>query len=149
MLSGVTLDWSLDGWHWMLRLLFSSVRNVSSHSIRVSQSSQVSWIALWGCSLNVFVIDFAFVFVFLLISSCLQITSNVTSMSPHLFDQISQRSQGFWRYLGSLNDGVFFVFVSVFLLVRVCLLISLITHFCLKGDNYLLRVLLLYGSDSQ
>ena len=65
-------------------------------------------------------------------------------MSPHHFDQMSQRSQvsriALWRC--SLNVFVFvivfvfvFVFVIVFLLVRSCLLITLIK--CLKGHKSL------------
>ena len=68
-------------------------------------------------------------------------------MSPHHFDQMSERSQvsriALWRW--SLNVFVFvivivfvFVFVIVFLFVRSCLLITLIT--CLKGHKSL-RVL--------
>ena len=68
--------------------------------------------------------------------------------SPHHSDQISQRSQlsgiALWRC--SLNAFVFvivfvFVFVIVFLLVRSCLLITLITY--LKGHKFLEE---LYGS---
>ena len=65
-------------------------------------------------------------------------------MSPHHFDQMSQRSQvsriALWRC--SLNVFVFvivnvfvIVFVIVFLLVRSCLLITLIK--CLKGHKSL------------
>ena len=53
----------IQGSLWMLRLLFSIVRNV----ISVSKTLVVS-IALWGCSVNVFVI------VVLLVRSCLLIT---------------------------------------------------------------------------
>ena len=66
-------------------------------------------------------------------------------MPPHHSDQMSQRSQvsrvALWRC--SLNVFVFvivfvFVFVIVFLLVRSCLIITLIK--CLKGHSLLLAV---------
>ena len=62
-----------------LSLSFFGSGHVSSdHSNQMSQRSQVSRIALWGCSLNVFVIVYVFVIVFvlvfLLVRSCFLIT---------------------------------------------------------------------------
>ena len=105
------------------------------HSDQMYQSSQVSRVALWSCSLNVFVFVIVFVFVFVIV-----FFGQVKS--PHHSDQTSQRSQGskvaLWRC--SLNVFVFvivfvFVFVIVFLLVRSSLLITLIN--CLKGHKAL------------
>ena len=89
------------------------------HSDQMSQRSQVSRIALWWCSLNVFVF--------------------VISLSLYL--SLSQVSRiALWRC--SLNVFVFvivfvfvYVFVIVFFLVRSCLLITLIK--CLKGQKSL------------
>ena len=105
-----------------------------NHSDHMSQRSKVSKIALWMCSLNVFVffIVFFFVFVFSFFFGHV--------MSPHHSDQISRRSQvsriALWRC--SLNAFVcvivfVFVFVIVFFWVRSCLLITLIK--CLKGHK--------------
>ena len=60
------------------------------HSDQMSQRSQVSGVALWGCFLNVLVIVFVFVFVigFVFVIACF--VGQV--MSPHLSDQMSQRS---------------------------------------------------------
>ena len=104
--------------------------------------SQVSRIALRRCSQNVFVFVIVFVFVFVFVIFFGHF------MSSHHSEQMSQRSQvsGVALLRCSLNVFVFvfvivFVFVFVFLLVRSCLLITLIT--CLKGHKSL-RVL--YGS---
>ena len=56
------------------------------HSDQMSQRTQVSRIALWRCSLNVFVIVFVFVF-FIVIVCFGQV------MCPHHPDQMSQGSQ--------------------------------------------------------
>ena len=86
----------------------------------------------------VFVIVFVFVFVFAIAIFVGQV------MSPHHFDQMSQRSQvsGIALCRCSLNVFVVvivfvfvFVIVIVFLLVRSCLLITLIK--CLKGQKSL------------
>ena len=53
-----------------LSLSFCWSGHVPHHSDQMSQRSQVSRIALWGCSLNAFV----FVFIFVLVSSCLLVT---------------------------------------------------------------------------
>ena len=58
------------------------------HSDQMSQRSQVSRIAHWRCSLNVFVFVIVFVFVFLF-----AIVFFGQVMSPHHSDQMSQRSQ--------------------------------------------------------
>ena len=90
--------------------------------------------SLFEGALNVFVFVIVFVFVFVI----------VIVMSPHLFDQMSQRSPvsriALWRC--SLNVVVFvivfvfvFVFVIVFLMVRSYPLITLVK--CLKGHKSL------------
>ena len=62
----------------------------SYHSDQMSQRSQVSRIALWGCSLNVFVIVYVFVIVFvyfivfLLVRLCLLITP-IKCLKVHKF----------------------------------------------------------------
>ena len=58
------------------------------HSDQMSQSSQVSRVAPWRCSLNVFVfvIVFAFVFVFVIVFLFGQ------AMSSYISDQMFQRS---------------------------------------------------------
>ena len=80
------------------------------HSDQMSQRSQVSRIALWWSSLNVFV--FVIVFVFVFVSFFGQV------MSPHYSDQMSQRSQvsQIPLWWSSLNV---FVFVIVFVFVFV------------------------------
>ena len=107
----------------------------SHHSDQMSQRSKVSKIALWRCSLNVFVIVFVFVFVivFLLVRSCFF----------HHSDQMSQRST-----VSKIDVIVFvivfvfvFVFVVVFLLVRSCFSMTPISfarfRFGLEGQKAL------------
>ena len=75
------------------------------HSNKMSQKSQVSRIALWWSSLNVFVFVIGAVFIFVFFGQV---------MSPHYSDQMSQRSQvsriSLWW--SSLNVFVFVIFVS-------------------------------------
>ena len=77
----------------------------SHHSDQMSQT-QVSWVALWGCSLNVFVIVLVFVFVIVIL----------LVRSPHMIRCFKDH-----KSLELLSN----VFVFVFLLVRSCLLITL------------------------
>ena len=86
----------------------------------MSQISQVSRIALWSCSLNVFVFVIVFVSVFVIVI----VSLFGLVMSPHHSDQMLQRSQvsgvPLWRC--SLNVFVIvfvfvFIFVSVFFIV--------------------------------
>ena len=94
-------------------------------------------IALWRCSLNVFVIVFVFC---ICLRRCLFVGQ---VMFSHHSAQMSQSSKvsniALWRC--SLNVFVIvfvivivLVFVVVFLLVRSCFLIALIK--CLKGQKY-------------
>ena len=57
-------------WLCLRRCLLVGQVIFSHHSNQMSQRWKVSKIALWRCSLNVFVIVFVFVFVFLLVMSC-------------------------------------------------------------------------------
>ena len=96
--------------------LFVGQVMAAHHSDQMSQRSQVSSTALWGCSLNVFV--------FLLVRSCLLI-------------------RDFWPLRRVLQISchvivIVFVIVIVILLFKSCLVIALIT--CLKGHKSL-RVL--------
>ena len=58
----------------LCRCIFDGQIIFSHHSEQMSQRPQVSKIALWRCSLNVFVIVIVVAFVFLLIRSCFLIT---------------------------------------------------------------------------
>ena len=108
--------------------------------------SQISRVALRRCSQNVFVFVIIFVFVFVFVIFFGHV------MSSHHSEQMSQRSQVSRIALRRCSENVFvvvfaivfvfvFVFVIVFLFVRSCLLVTLIT--CLKGHKSL-RVL--FGS---
>ena len=84
------------------------------HADQMSQRSKMFRIAIWRCSLNVFVF-FGQV------------------MSPHHFDQMSQRSQvsriGLWRC--SQNVFVFdFVFVFVFVNFFLCVCVRSLCYLC-------------------
>ena len=61
------------------------------HSNQMYQRSQVSGIALWRCSVNVFVFVIVFVLVFVFVFVIVFLVGLV--MSPHHSDQMSQRSQ--------------------------------------------------------
>ena len=100
--------------------------------------SQVTRIALWSYSLDVFVFVIVIVFVFVIVFVIVFFRGQV--MSPHRSDQMSQRSQVSRIALGRCSLNVFvigivivivFVFVIVFFQVRSCLFITLIK--CLKG----------------
>ena len=112
-----------------------------SHRLdQMCQRSKVSKIALWRCSLNVFVIVFVFC---ICLRRCLFVGQ---VMFSHHSDHMSQRSKvskiALWRY--SLNIIVIvivfvfaFVFVVMFLFVRSCFFMTPISfarfRFGLKG----------------
>ena len=106
------------------RCLFAGQVMFSHRPDQMSQRSKVSKIALWRCSLNVFVIVFVFVFVFAFVFLG-------HAMSSHHSDQMSQLSQvskiALWRC--SLNVFVIvIVFVFVFVFVVVFLVRSCFFH---------------------
>ena len=110
------------------------------HSDQLSQWSKISRVALWRCSLNVFVFVIVIVF-FLCLCHRLFLGQ---FMSPHHSDQMSQRSKvsriALWRCSPNVFVSVIvfvfvFVFVIVFFLVSSCLLITPIK--CLKGHKSL------------
>ena len=113
-------------------IVFLLVRSCLLITLIKCLKSHKSLGSLFEGALNVFVFVIVFVFVFVI----------VIVKSPHLFNQMSQRSQvsriALWRC--SLNVFVFvivfvFVFVIVVSLVRSCRLITLIK--CVKGHKSL------------
>jgi len=109
MLSSVTLNCQVT------QIVMNSGSLLSKLS--VSQISQVSRIALWRCSLNIFLFVIVFVSVFVIVI----VSLFGLVMSPHHSDQMLQKSQvsgiALWRC--SLNVFVIvfvFFFVFVFLL---------------------------------
>ena len=109
------------------------------YSDQMSKRSQVSRIALWKSSLNVFVfvIVFVFVFVFVIVvflaRSSLLITLikclNCHKSLGSLSERVPELYLSFSLYLS------LYLSLSLFFLVRSCLLITLIK--CLKGHKYL------------
>ena len=85
-------------------------------SDQISQKSQVSWITIWICSLNVFV--FVFVFIFFIVFFCGQVIFH------HHYDHMSQKSELYriTLWMSSLNVFVF-VIVSVFVFIFVIVFI--------------------------
>ena len=119
-------------WKKVGRYVFFGQVMSSHHSDQMSQRSQVSRTALWGCSLNVFVIVFLFVFVFVifLVMSCLFITLN-KCLKGH-------------KSLGLLLGGVFkmslSLSLSLHLSLSICLVMSslfITLNKCLKGRKSL------------
>ena len=86
------------------------------HSEQMSQRSQVSRIALWRCSQNVFVFVFVFVIVFVFVFVFLNFFGQF--MSSHHCEQMYQRSQVTRIALRRCSQNVF-VFVFVFAIVFV------------------------------
>ena len=107
------------------------------HSDQMSQRWKVSKIALWRCSLNVFVIVFVFVFVFvfLLVMSCFlmipinfarlgfglegwnalnptqSVSESVTKVGLELLGQLKKTSKFIWLICGWMGWVVFQTFV--------------------------------------
>ena len=118
-----------------LSLSFSSFLSLSfcqSNHISSSLWSKVPWGALWGFSLNVFVIVFFFVIVFVLVMvfwlamSCLLITLTLWGCSINVFVIL---------FVIVFVIVIVFVLVIVFSMVRSCLFISMIK--CVNGHKSL------------
>ena len=117
---GLSLSLSLSV-YLSLSLSFFCQFMSSHHSDQMSQRSQVSNIDLWRCSLNVFVIVFVCLFVFviffLLVSSCPLI--------------ILVKCLKGYKFLISLCEGVLLMYLSLSLSLSVYMSLSL--SFCWLG----------------